>query len=107
MARVLVNEVEYTPAGGVWHSVDPETDSGGPPDDDRQVMVFLNGHVRLRDVNARRGGGWGIRLGFFDYDKRRWRAGGRLDDFVTHWRDLPDPPAREIEREDPTKIGDE
>ena len=73
---------------------DEETGIGGPPQDDRDVLVFLNGHVEIGDTDGRQGGGWGIRLGWFDHDKRCWRAHGLRESFVTHWMDLPEPPKR-------------
>ncbi|WP_186191073.1 hypothetical protein [Burkholderia gladioli] len=62
------------------------------PNDEREVIVFLNGHCALTDMECRKGGGWGIRLGFYDHEKRYWRVHGKREHFVTHWRDLPDPP---------------
>lgn len=59
-----------------------------PPDDGRQVLVFLNGHVKSTDSEGRAGGGWGVRLGFFEHDKGRWSVRDR----VTHWCDLPGDP---------------
>jgi hypothetical protein len=55
-------------------------------------MVFLNGDCALCDWDGRKGGGWGIRLGFYDHDKRYWRVHGCREEFVTHWKDLPDGP---------------
>ncbi|HDR8927272.1 TPA: hypothetical protein QDA78_003699 [Burkholderia vietnamiensis] len=66
------------------------------PDDEREVMVFLNGDCALCDWDGRKGGGWGIRLGFYDHNKRYWRVHGCREDFVTHWRDLPDGPATAV-----------
>lgn len=66
------------------------------PDDQREVMVFLNGDCDLCDWDGRKGGGWGIRLGFYDHGKRYWRVHGCREDFVTHWRDLPDGPATAV-----------
>ena len=63
-----------------------------PPDDERAVLVFLNGHVTIHDGEGRRGGGWGTRLGYYDHDKNNWRVGGRVESFVTHWTDLPAKP---------------
>ena len=56
--------------------------------------MFLNGHVDICDYDGRRGGGWGQRFGFFDHEKRCWRASGRREHFVTHWMDMPAPPPR-------------
>lgn len=63
------------------------------PDDVREVMVFLNGHCKLTDIEARKGGGWGHRLGFYDDDKGFFRVQGCAEHFVTHWQDLPATPA--------------
>ncbi|MFT4064334.1 DUF551 domain-containing protein [Paraburkholderia sp.] len=71
-----------------WTDVDIEL-----PNDERQVLVFLNGHCGLLDTEARKGGGWGIRPGFYDHDKRYFRVYGSREQFVTHWQDMPAPPA--------------
>ena len=52
------------------------------------------GHVDSSDALGRGGGGWGIRLGWFDHDKGRWRVGGSIGERVTHWMALPPPPVR-------------
>lgn len=66
-----------------------------PPDDDRVVLVFLNGHVAISDMEGRCDGGWGHHFGFYDHGRSRWRVSGMWNDFVTHWRDLPPQPERE------------
>jgi hypothetical protein len=53
------------------------------------VLVFLNGHVASRDTEGRKGGGHGIRMGWFDHDKGFWRVGGQREHHVTHWMELP------------------
>lgn len=87
-ARRAAESREWTPA---------VNEDGGRdvPDSEREVLVFLNGHVDIGDHAGRQGGGWGIRLGFFDHDRRCWRVGGRPEHFVTHWMELPAPPPRE------------
>jgi hypothetical protein len=62
------------------------------PGDEREVIVFLNGHCGLLDDEARKGGGWGIRLGWYDHDKRAWYVHGQKEHFVTHWQDEPSSP---------------
>ncbi|KVQ35713.1 hypothetical protein WK03_35180 [Burkholderia cepacia] len=62
------------------------------PDDEREVIVFLNGHCTLNDWDGRKGGGWGIRLGFYDHERRYWRVHGCRENFVTHWQDEPAAP---------------
>jgi hypothetical protein len=72
---------------------DPEEDvRANPPPDERQVLVFLNGHVDLGDMDGRAGGGHGIRLGYFDHDRGFWRVHGQRDQHVTHWMELPAAP---------------
>ncbi|WP_262027130.1 DUF551 domain-containing protein [Microvirga sp. Mcv34] len=60
--------------------------------DSEDVLCFLNGHCGLLDYDARDGGGWGIRLGFYDAGKGQFRCGGQLTWEVTHWMALPSPP---------------
>ena len=67
-----------------------------PPDDEREVLVFLNGDVVSSDMEGREGGGWGHRLGRYDHDKGIWRVHGTYNRFVTHWTDLPPAPAIEV-----------
>jgi hypothetical protein len=62
------------------------------PPDERQVLVFLNGHVTLDDDKGRNGGGHGIRMGWFDHDRGFWRVGGSRESDVTHWMELPADP---------------
>lgn len=100
MAHVVVNGVLYVPQGMTsWKCVIDEDGNEDCPDDERQVLVFLNGHVDVTDDEGRRGGGWGIRLGWFDLEKGRWRVQSSYDDHVTHWMDLPDCPVRELNHE--------
>ena len=89
MARAA--EEGWRPA--VTLDIDGETPMDKVPDDDRQVIVFLNGHVAITDHDGRKGGGWGIRLGYFDHEKGYWRVFGQREMFVTHWRELPPSPA--------------
>lgn len=60
--------------------------------DSEDVLLFLNGNCWLLDHEARNGGGWGIRMGFYDSGKGSFRAGGRLTGEVTHWMELPSAP---------------
>ena len=77
---------------------DPEEEMGhgvyGIPEDERNVLVFMNGHVDILDQEGRQGGPHGIRHGWFDQDKRAWRVNGKLSDsrWVTHWHELPPNP---------------
>lgn len=75
----------------VWRPAYDEEGDPSPPDNDRPVLVFLNGHVDLGDSVGRRGGGWGVRRCFYRYDKHRW---AHDDDHVTHWCEEPAPPER-------------
>ena len=79
-------------SGDGWISVD-ERLPGEQGQDSEEVMCFLNGHCASTDFDKRNGGGWGIRLGYFDAEKQAFRVHGRPDEFVTHWRALPTPPA--------------
>jgi len=100
MSEVIVNGVHYVPINSsIWNrAYEPEGGYHTPPDDDRQVLVFLNGFVPLGDTKGRCGGGWGIQMGWFDHDKRFWRVHGQRESFVTHWVDLPQPPALPTEK---------
>jgi len=77
-----------------WVPVVDEDGNPSLPDTERSVLVFLCGD---RDLTADRpnDAGWGERFGYFDRDKRAWRVGGSVAEgrHVTHWMDLPDPPA--------------
>ena len=78
-----------------WQSVLDEDGNPNLPDDERNVFLFLNGNVDIKDTAGRQGGGWGLRTGFYDKDKFLWRTGSRVEDFhVTHWMDQPPPPER-------------
>ncbi|RQZ25366.1 hypothetical protein DIE14_17085, partial [Burkholderia sp. Bp9017] len=72
------------------------------PGDEREVLVFLNGDCALCDWDGRKGGGWGIRLAYFDHDKNYWRVHGSRENFVTHWQDLPDAPVITSDTESPS-----
>lgn len=74
-----------------WISVS-ERLPGEQGHDSEEVICFLNGHCGLLDSECRQGGGWGIRLGYYDSDLRVFRVHGRPDRFVTHWQPLPPPP---------------
>lgn len=60
--------------------------------DSEDVLLFLNGHCWMLDHEARNGGGWGIRMGFYDDENGCFRVGGRPCDDVTHWMVLPAAP---------------
>jgi NTP pyrophosphatase (non-canonical NTP hydrolase) len=59
--------------------------------DSENVLCFLNGHCDMLDMECRNGGGWGIRIGFYDAEKQCFRAGGIARE-VTHWMPLPSAP---------------
>jgi len=75
-----------------WISVDDRL-PGEQGNDSEEVLCFLNGHCNLTDMECRCGGGWGIRLGYYDAEKGMFRVFGRPNQFVTHWMPLPKPPA--------------
>lgn len=74
-----------------WTSVEDRL-PGKQGCDSEEVLVFLNGHCALTDFACRDGGGWGIRLGYYDAERHCFRVYGRPDSFVTHWQPLPAPP---------------
>ena len=85
---------EWTPVI-FWHDKEEGDYEQQLPGDDREVLVFLNGHCGINDMETRAGGGWGIRMGWFDHEKGYWRVGSYENrGFVTHWKDLPPPPPR-------------
>jgi hypothetical protein len=63
-----------------------------PPPDGRQVLCFIRGDVASSDMVGRGGDGHGIRLGRYDHEKHRWRAGYEQREPVTHWMELPADP---------------
>lgn len=75
-----------------WTSVETKL-PGEQGCDSEEVLCFLNGHCSLTDFDCRAGGGWGIRLGYYDAERGMFRIHGRPDAAVTHWQPLPAPPA--------------
>lgn len=75
------------PSLGVWKKYDSESCR---PDDERWVLVFLNGNLDQLPDDAPRD----TRLGYFDLDENAWRVDHSLrrGKLVTHWMDLPDAP---------------
>lgn len=86
-AEQIANETAYA-----WVSVDDRL-PGEQGNDSEEILCFLNGHCNLTDMECRCGGGWGIRLGYYDAEKGMFRVFGRPNQFVTHWMPLPKPPA--------------
>jgi len=74
-----------------WISIVDEDGNDNLPTTERQVMVFLCGD---RELTAKRpeDAGYGLALGYFDHDKQYWRVHGKINWYVTHWRECPDPP---------------
>ena len=70
----------------------PEEPWATPPDDERKVLVFINGHVGLHDMEGRKGGAWGIAIGWYEHERGFWRVHGRAEYHVTHWMELPAAP---------------
>lgn len=62
-----------------------------PPTDEAKVLVFLCGD-RAIDAERPRDAAWGLGLGWFDQDRRRWYVHGRPEYYVTHWMPLPADP---------------
>lgn len=79
-------------AKDAWVSVSDRL-PGEQGHDSEEVLCFLNGHCGLTDFECRGGGGWGIRLGYYDAEKGMFRVFGRPEADVTHWMSLPTPPA--------------
>lgn len=77
-----------------WISVD-ERLPGEQGCDSEDVMLFINGHCEITDMECRQGGAWGLRLGYFDAEKQAFRVHGRPESFVTHWQPLPPPPVEQ------------
>ena len=66
---------EWIPA---WtRPTEDDEPEANPPEDERNVLVFLNGHVDILDEAGREGGGHGIRMGFYEHERSRWRVGGK------------------------------
>lgn len=78
-----------------WISVEDEDGNPNLPTTDRELLVFLCGDRGLADPRPS-DAGYGLRLGWFDTDKGRWRVNGQLCRYVTHWRECPDRPAASI-----------
>lgn len=89
-AEVRIMQAVQNPGDG-WNEVCDEDGNENVPDSAREVLVFLCGD---RPLSAERpsSAGHGLRLGWFDDEKRFWRVGGTANAFVTHWREVPAPP---------------
>lgn len=73
-----------------WNSVLDEDGNENFPNNERQILVFLwggKGQGKRPDDAA-----YGFALGWFDQDKKMFRANGQWERYVTHWRDLPQEP---------------
>lgn len=93
----LLQELEQRLFAGVQYTSDwtPAIDvDGNPdvPDTERQVIVFLCGDRKATDPRPSPSAGYGIRFGWFDTEKQSWRVDGKLERFVTHWREVPPNP---------------
>lgn len=92
----IATALRLSASGGVpkgWISVSDRL-PGEQGKDSENVLCFLNGHCDLHDMECRKGGGWGIRIGFYDAEKQCFRAGGIARE-VTHWHPLPASPTVE------------
>ena len=92
-ARAALAALRSEPVAG-WISVD-ERLPGEQGCDSEDVMLFINGHCEITDMECRQGGAWGLRLGYFDAEKQAFRVHGRPESFVTHWQALPLAPTKE------------
>ena len=78
-----------------WISVIDEDGNDNLPTDERQVLVFLwggQGEDSIRPNDA----GYGLRMGYFDQEKRYWRVHGTIEKYVTHWRECPNDPPNSV-----------
>lgn len=78
--------------GDQWEQVVDEDGNENLPDSEREVMVFLCGDRKLLDPRPS-DAAWGLKLGYYDLDKRYWRVYGKIERYVTHWRELPPEPS--------------
>ena len=88
-----LNAAPAAPAAYAWIPVS-ERLPGDQGHDSEEVLCFLNGHCSLLDNECRQGGGWGIRLGYYDADIGTFRVFGRPESHVTHWMPLPAAPIK-------------
>ena len=86
-------EAPAAPAADAWIPVG-ERLPGDQGHDSEEVLCFLNGHCSLLDNECRQGGGWGVRLGYYDADIGTFRVFGRPESHVTHWMPLPAAPIK-------------
>ena len=86
----ILSALQGSGADGWIPAVD-EDGNDNLPTTERRVMVFLCGD---RGLAAERpeDAGHGLRLGYFDHDKQYWRVHGKIERYVTHWRECPDDP---------------
>lgn len=77
--------------GETWTPVVDDDGNEDVPDTEREVMVFLCGDRGIRDERPG-DASYGLSMGWFDVDKRYWRVRGKIERYVTHWRECPPPP---------------
>ena len=75
-----------------WVSVIDEDGNPDLPDDEREVLVFLCGNLKNSSVPRPEDAGYGMRFGYFDFEKQMWRVHGVRERYVTHWMETPPPP---------------
>ena len=86
----ILQAVQYR--DDVWT---PVVDDDGNPDlpcDERNLMVFLCGDRSRHDARPS-DAEYGLRMGYFDQDRRCWYVAGRPEKDVTHWMETPPDPA--------------
>lgn len=89
-AAAQVLQAVQQESGEPWQPVMDADGNENLPGDERTVLVFLCGDCE-RD-NRPADAGYGLRMGYFEQDRRRWRAGGCIERYVTHWMEVPPTP---------------
>lgn len=87
-----------------WNPVIDADGNPNLPSDDRPVLVFLCGLLASPHLERPADAGYGLREGWFDHDRRMWRAGGQWEKYVTHWMECPPPPMEQESAASSTEV---